>query len=136
VAMREADTLLRVGNFERALDRYHRAAQLSPDEVEPQVAIAWCEYQRSPDKPARRDHTRGVLLQLLKGQPRCARAHYYLGLLHLHADEDEAALAAFAAALELEPEMIDAKRQVHAIELRRKSPQDPPRRPRLFGGRA
>lgn len=135
VAMREADTLLRVGNFDRALERYHRAAQLSPDEVEPQVAIAWCEYQRSADKSDRRESTRTVLLQLLKLQPRCARAHYYLGLLHLHAGEDDAALAAFAAALEHEPEMIDAKRQVHAIELRRKSPQDPPRRGRLFGGR-
>jgi tetratricopeptide (TPR) repeat protein len=135
VAMREADTLLRVGNFERALERYHKAASLSPDEVEPQVAIAWCEYQRSPDRVGRHEATRTVLLQLLKVQPRSARAHYYLGLLHLHAGEDEAALASFAAALELEPEMIDAKRQVHAIELRRKAPQDPPRRGRLFGGR-
>ncbi len=135
VAMREADTLLRVGNFERALERYHKAASLSPDEVEPQVAIAWCEYQRSPDRVGRHEATRTVLLQLLKVQPRSARAHYYLGLLHLHAGEDDAALASFAAALELEPEMIDAKRQVHAIELRRKAPQDPPRRGRLFGGR-
>ena len=135
VAMREADTLLRVGNFERALERYHRAASLSPDEIEPQVAIAWCEYQRSQDKDARREPTRTVLLQLLKAQPRSARARYYLGLLHVHAGEDDAALESFAAALELEPEMIDAKRQVHAIELRRKAPQDPPRRGRLFGGR-
>jgi tetratricopeptide (TPR) repeat protein len=135
VAMREADTLLRVGNFERALERYHRAASLSPDEVEPQVAIAWCEYQRSNAKADRRDPTRAVLLQLLKIQPRCARAHYYLGLLHLHGGEDDEALTAFAEALALEPEMIDAKRQVHAIELRRKAPQDPPRRGRLFGGR-
>jgi len=135
VAMREADTLLRVGNFERALERYHKAASLSPDEVEPQVAIAWCEYQRSPERVGRHEATRTVLLQLLKVQPRSARAHYYHGLLHLHAGEDDAALASFAAALELEPEMIDAKRQVHAIELRRKTPQDPPRRGRLFGGR-
>lgn len=135
VAMREADTALRLGNFDRALERYQKAASLSPDEVEPQVAVAWCEYQRASDKPARREATRSALLQLLKTQPRCARAHYYLGLLHVHAGEDEAALAAFAAALEQEPEMIDAKRQVNAIELRRKPPQDPPRRGRLFGGR-
>ncbi|MBL9099926.1 MAG: DnaJ domain-containing protein [Myxococcales bacterium] len=134
VAMREADTALRLGNFDRALERYQKAASLSPDEVEPQVAVAWCEYQRALDKPARREATRTTLLQLLKTHPRCARAHYYLGLLHVHAGEDEAALAAFAAALEQEPEMIDAKRQVHAIELRRKPPQDPPRRG-LFGGR-
>lgn len=128
VAMREADTLLRVGNFDRALERYIRASTLSPDEVEPQVAIAWCEYQRAADKEARRDHTRSALIQLLKNQPRCPRAHYYLGLLHVHAGEDDAALAAFAAALEQEPEMIDAKRQVHAIELRRQPPPEPPRR--------
>jgi DnaJ-domain-containing protein 1 len=67
VAMREADTLLRVGNFERALERYHKAASLSPDEVEPQVAIAWCEYQRSPDRVGRHEATRTVLLAIIKG---------------------------------------------------------------------
>lgn len=129
--VREADRLLRAGNFERAQDRYAKAAALCPGEPELQAALAWCDYQRSPDKPALRAATHQALRAALTRQPRCARAHYYLGLLHLHAGEDDAALAAFASALEVEPEMLDARRQVHAIELRRKNP--PP--PGIFGRR-
>lgn len=127
VLVREGDMLLRAGNFERALDRFTRAAALCPGEAELQAAVAWCEYQRSPDREAAREPTHAALHAALVQQPRCARAHYYLGLLHLHTGEDEAALAAFTSALEIEPEMLDAKRQVHAIELRRKSPPEPPR---------
>ena len=126
--MREGDLLLRAGNFERALERFTRAAALCPGEAELQAALAWCEYQCSPDRAAAREPTHAALRVALAQQPRCARAHYYLGLLHLHTGEDESALAAFADALEVEPEMLDARRQIHAIELRRKSPAEPPRR--------
>ena len=137
---READKLLRAGNFERALERYRQAATLSPDEVELQAAIAWCEYQRSGDKAPLRGQTEVTLRGVLARQPRCARAHYYLGLLYVHASDDEAALASLTCALQIEPEMLDAKRQIHAIELRRSSPPTPPssdqpRRPGLFGRR-
>ena len=64
---------------------------------------------------------RGVLAR----QPRCARAHYYLGLLYVQARDDETALAAFTSALAVEPEMLDAKRQIHAIELRYSAPVEP-----------
>jgi len=128
VLVREGDLLLRAGNFERARERFTRAAALCPGEAELQAALAWCEYQCSPDRAAAREPTHAALRVALVQQPRCARAHYYLGLLHLHTGEDESALAAFASALEIEPEMLDARRQIHAIELRRKSPQEPPRR--------
>ncbi|HEY0136347.1 MAG TPA: DUF4388 domain-containing protein [Nannocystis sp.] len=119
---READKLLRAGNFERALERYRKAAELSPEDLELQVAIAWCEYQRSADKAPLRGPTEVTLRGVLSRQPRCARAHYFLGLLYMHASDDQAALAAFTAALEIEPEMLDAKRQIHAIELRGSTP--------------
>jgi len=128
VLVREGDMLLRAGSFERAHERFARAAALCPGEAELQAALAWCEYQRDPDRAAAIEPTHAALRAALAQQPRCARAHYYLGLLHLQTGEDESALAAFASALEIEPEMLDARRQVHAIELRRKSPPEPPRR--------
>jgi tetratricopeptide (TPR) repeat protein len=128
---REGDKSLRAGHFERALERYRQAAALSPEEVELQAAMAWCEYQRSPNKAPLRGPTEVTLRGVLTRQPRCARAHYYLGLLYVHASDDQAALTSFSQALEIEPEMLDAKRQIHAIELRYSSPD----RPGLFGRR-
>ncbi len=119
---READKLLRAGNFERALERYRKAGELSPEDLELRAAIAWCEYQKSPDKAPLRGPTEVTLRGVLARQPRCARAHYFLGLLYMHASDDQAALAAFTSALDLEPEMLDARRQIHAIELRGSTP--------------
>ncbi len=133
---READKLLRAGNFERALERYRKAAELSPEDLELQAAVAWCEYQRSADKAPLRGPTEVTLRSVLARQPRCARAHYFLGLLYTHASDDQAALAAFTSALEIEPEMLDAKRQIHAIELRQSTPPaEDPRRSGLFSRR-
>lgn len=131
--VREGDKLLRAGSFDRALERYRKAAQRHPDELELRAAIAWCEYQLSADKAAARDATRAALFEVLARRPRSVRVHYDLGLLALHAGDDEQALQHFQQALELEPELVDAKRQIHAIKLRRSSPEK--RRRGLFGGR-
>lgn len=122
---REGDRSLRAGHFDKALERYRLAAQRNPEDVELQAAIAWCEYQRSADKPGLRAATEATLRGVLARQPRCARAHYYLGLLYVQARDDETALAAFTSALAVEPEMLDAKRQIHAIELRYSAPVEP-----------
>lgn len=133
VVVREADKLLRAGSFDRALERYRKAAQLNPDDIEIRAAIAWCEYQLAADKPALRDATRAALFDVLARQPRCVRAHYDLGLLALGTGEDDQALAHFGHVLEIDADNIDAKRQVHAINLRRSTPDKPKRR--LFGPR-
>lgn len=121
---REGDRSLRAGHFDKALDRYRQAAARNPEDVELQAAIAWCEYQRSGDKAGLRAATEATLRGVLARQPRCARAHYYLGLLYVQAHDDETALAAFTSALAVEPEMLDAKRQIHAIELRYSAPHE------------
>ncbi len=122
---REGDRSLRAGHFDRALERYRQAALRNADDVELQAAIAWCEYQRSSDKAGLREATEATLRGVLARQPRCARAHYYLGLLYVQVRDDETALAAFTSALAVEPEMVDAKRQIHAIELRYSTPSEP-----------
>lgn len=133
VVLREGDKLLRAGNFDRALERYRKAAALNPDEIEIRAAIVWCEYQLAADKAAVRDGTRAALFDVLARQPRCLRAHYDLGLLALGAGDDDQALVHFGHVLEIEPDNIDAKRQIHAIKLRRSTPEGPRRK--LFGPR-
>lgn len=133
VVLREGDKLLRAGNFDRALERYRKAAALNPDELEIRAAVAWCEYQLAADKSTVRDVTRAALFEVLARQPRCVRAHYDLGLLSLGSGDDEQALQHFGHVLELEPDQIDAKRQIHAIQLRRSTPEGPRRK--LFGPR-
>jgi len=129
VLIREGDKLLRAGGYDRALDRYRKAASKCPDDLELRAAIAWCEYRLAGDKPALRDATRAALFDVLARQPRSVRAHYDLGLLALSAGDDEQALKHFGDVLEIEPEMIDAKRQIHALHLRRSTP-DKAKRPR------
>lgn len=131
--VREGDKLLRAGSFDRALERYRKAAALTPDELELRAAIAWCEYQLAADKAAVRDATRAALFDVLARQPRCVRAHYDLGLLALGTGDYDQALAHFGHVLELDADNLDAKRQVHAIQLRRSTPENGRRK--LFGPR-
>ncbi len=121
----KAEQLLRAGNFASALEHYQQAQALQPDNPDLKSAIAWCVYQSSSDKHSMRMATEQALLGVLAHQPRTARTHYFLGLLRLHAGEDESALTAFTAALAIDPEMLDAQRQVHAIKLRRSAPTAP-----------
>lgn len=131
--VREGDKLLRAGSFDRALERYRKAATLTPDELELRAAIAWCEYQLAADRAAVRDSTRAALFDVLARQPRCVRAHYDLGLLALGTGDYDQAQTHFGHVLELDPENLDAKRQVHALQLRRSSPEGSRRK--LFGPR-
>ena len=131
--VREGDKLLRAGSFDRALERYRKAATLTPDELEVRAAIAWCEFQLAPDRATARDATRAALFDVLARQPRCVRAHYDLGLLALGTGDFDQAQTHFAQVLELDPDNLDAKRQVHALQLRRSSPEVGRRK--LFGPR-
>jgi hypothetical protein len=51
--------------------------------------------------------------------PRCAAAHYYLGMT-LKADHElDRALGMFCKAIELDSRMIDAEREIRLIHMRR-----------------
>jgi len=116
---READKFLRAGKFDRALESYRKAAELNANEPEVQAALVWCEFQTGPKTPASAKNTLTILAGIVEDQPKCARAHYFRGLVLLAIQNDNLALGCFQAAFEADPLMIDAERQARAIKSRK-----------------
>ena len=50
----------------------------------------------------------------------CASAHYYIGLLYIHANDFVKAKVALSTALTHNPRLTDAERQIRAIQIRMK----------------
>lgn len=116
---REGDKLLRANRFDRALDQYSRALQLTPDEPDLKAAAIWCGYWLSPR--ARHDAAAAErsLTVILKDAPNVARAHYFRGLLLKELGQNEPAIAALTRAHDYDPRLIDAERQARALRAMR-----------------
>ncbi|TPV93136.1 MAG: tetratricopeptide repeat protein [Myxococcales bacterium FL481] len=118
---RDADKFLKAGNYPRALELYERSLSLAPREVEVTASAAWCQFQLT--QRSRGDAV--VAIQTLEAavteQPKCARAHYYLGLARLAAGLEKLALTSFEAAHACDAKLIDAERQARAIRLKQKN---------------
>lgn len=134
---KEADKLLRVNRFDRALERYREAARYDADEPDLEAAIAWCEYQLSPKATADAARLQATLAKVIEVAPRIARAHYFLGFVLADLARPNAAVASFRMASQLDPRLIDAERQARAIELRTSGPKpaaQPSNKPSKGGG--
>jgi tetratricopeptide (TPR) repeat protein len=120
---RDADKLLKSGHFGRALADYERALALHPGEAEIQAAAAWCRFQVEGRSIGAGDTALNVLAEAIENQPKCARAHYYHGLILLQRKDEAAATASFRSALQADRHFTDAERQLRAINLRKKAAQ-------------
>ncbi len=97
---RKGEILLRMGNFNGALEYLRPAAELWPDESAYQSALGWALYKKSPPEiEAARMH----LERAVELAPEDAEAHFRLGLV-LRADGEEPAAAQhLAKAKQLDP---------------------------------
>ncbi len=119
---RDADKLLAGNLWDRARDLYARAHTLSPNDGDIEAALVYTTHQAGSRKP---DETRAALArlaQVIEQSPKCGRAHYFAGLLHLQIDEPDPAKLRFVEALRIDPRNIDAERQLRVLKLRQHGP--------------
>jgi curved DNA-binding protein CbpA len=121
VITKDADKLLRAGQYERALERYHAAATLNPDEPELIAALVWCRYNLSAKGPGDAAAAENELSRLLTDAPRLARGHYFHGMVLKDLNRLDAAVEALGRASAADPRLIDAERQARAIRLTRRT---------------
>ncbi len=131
---RDADKLLKGGSFTRALELYDRARALHPGEPEIQAAAAWCRYNEEGRTKSAAEMALGVLATAVEDQPKCARAHYYRGLILLQQRDEDGAKACFVSALQADGHFTDAERQLRAIKLRKKNASTPAEESKKKGG--
>lgn len=108
-----------------AAERALQQALLVEDRPDLRAHLLWARQGARPSETAQ---VRAELERLVREKPRCAAAHYYLGVLARVAGETDRAEAAFLRTLEIDPEHPEARQELRLVELRRAGRPQPRRR--------
>lgn len=109
----EGRRFLREGKLPLALRELTLAAEAMPEAIEYQLAAALTTWLTDDEALARRVHEevlRERVVEALRADKQCAIAHYAQGRLHAAADDQPAALKAFAIAAKLDPQDVELQR--------------------------
>lgn len=108
--------MVREGKLVRGLALLDEAAALG--EVGPQVDIAraWCRLHTTARGDADLKRTDGTLERILAAHPDLAEGYYYRGFVLSSLGKSNEAISAFRKALELDSRLVDAERQLRALQ--------------------
>ncbi|MBZ4415172.1 DnaJ domain-containing protein [Myxococcus sp. RHSTA-1-4] len=104
--------LVKARKFPEAVKMLDEAIKLNADEAE---FYAWRGYARfftSADKKAAQPEAFREIQNAIKRNERCAPAHYFLGVIAKLCGDPQGALKHFKRTVELQPDHIDAQREI------------------------
>lgn len=130
---KDAERMLKKHQYQRAKELFEKANELRKDQGEVLAGLAWCEYHLSGrNEQASREAIR-QLKTISQAHDKCANAFYYLGLVLVATRERNAASRAFKEALEVNPRLLDAQRQLRALAVNPGPSAAKPKKKKLFG---
>jgi tetratricopeptide (TPR) repeat protein len=122
MAFRRGEMALRRNDFTGAIRELEAAVSGNPQEGEHLALLCWARVSAGQMTWA---DAKPRLSEAVKLSPRCARAHYYLGLAHKDEGAADRALSAFKKAHDLDQRLIDAEREIRLIHMRREKEKNP-----------
>lgn len=133
VLVRDAERLIKKHQYEKAMQTLQEAHKLRSDEPEVLAGMAWCQYQLKGRDEAASAQAISELKTLVEAGTKCANAAYYLGMLYAAKSQRNQAHAAFSRALEINPRLIDAERQLRVLAQPKAVDVDKNKKRKLFG---
>lgn len=119
VALRRRDHAAAEAHFAEAYRLYPRAHVLA--------ARAWAIYM-DPNRKSEAASARAMMVDALKEDPNCDRAHYQLGVIARVEGDVERAERHFREALRANPRHLESSQELRLIEMRKRG--GPARKPR------
>ncbi len=116
MACRHGDALLRQNEYQGAVRELEKAVAGNPLEGE---HLALLTYARVCAGQSSYAQAKPVFTEALKLSPKCARAHFYLGLCFKEENELDRAYAMFRKALEIDQRLLEAEREMRLIQMRK-----------------
>jgi CheY-like chemotaxis protein len=110
---------LRKKSYSRAVAHFEKAVHAYPEEGEYHAYYGWALYLLDPDAPGR---LREALEHVLKGRklaPGREKPYLFLGRLYLAANRGKIAERMFARAVQLDPDCVEALRELRLLNMRR-----------------
>jgi curved DNA-binding protein CbpA len=112
-------TLLVQRNYTEAEKHLREAVQMNPDEAAYIGAHGWTRFLAADDKTSVLQEVRNCLENAIKMNDKIPENYYYMGCVYKHTNDLRNAAKYFEKAIELDPDYIEAKREVRLINTRR-----------------
>jgi tetratricopeptide (TPR) repeat protein len=112
-------TLLIQRNYTEAEKHLREAVQMNPDEAAYLGAHGWTRFLAAEDKMSVLQEVRSCLENAIKMNDKIPENYYYMGCVYKHTNDLRNAAKYFEKAIEIDPDYIEAKREVRLINTRR-----------------
>lgn len=115
----EGEMLLRQRNYKEAEKKLFTAIEMNPDESAYIGMYAWARYLAAPDKDRVMDDVKKELNKAIEMDPSVEQNYYYLGSVYKFSENFTRAERNFSKAVEIDPNYIEAKRELRLIKNRK-----------------
>ena len=112
-------TLLVQRNYAEAEKHLREAVQMNPDEAAYLGAYGWTRFLAAEDKTSVLPEVRSCLENAIRMNDKIPENYYYTGCVYKHTNDLRNAAKYFEKAIEIDPDYIEAKREVRLINTRR-----------------
>jgi curved DNA-binding protein CbpA len=118
---RKGEMALRRQMWSVAVDEFQAALELNQEEAEHHALLAWARWCAAQNKDAIFAEVRKGFSRAIELSDRCLPAFLYMGNIYSARGDLDRAYGAFQRVLDINPNHVDAKREVRLIEMRRKA---------------
>ncbi len=131
VQFQKGMALFKQRNYPAALEQFDWALRLDPSEGEFEALYGWTCYLADPDAPRALEKAAAHLENALKLSPNAVVPHYYSGQVQKACGDLARAEKMFRRAISMDPDHMEAARELRLITLRRESER--PKSEGVFG---
>jgi curved DNA-binding protein CbpA len=110
---------LRKKSYRKAVTHFERAVNGYPEEGEYHAYYGWALYLEDPEAPGRLKEALERVLQGRKLAPGREKPYLFLGRLYKAANRDKIAEKMFTRAVQLDPDCVEALRELRLLNMRR-----------------
>jgi len=110
---------LRKKSYQRAVAHFEEAVRAYPEEGEYHAYYGWAFYLLDPEAPGRLKEALQHVLAGRKLAPAREKPYLFLGRLYKAANRERTAEKMFARAVQLDPDCVEALRELRLLDMRR-----------------
>lgn len=134
--LREAERHVKAGRYGPALASFRKAAELSVEDPELDAGLIFCEFASGQHGESQARTALEALESLTSDNPNLANGFFYRGMVGVMSGKTGRSVAeCFTKALEINPRLIEAQRQLHALNVKRRQAKETTKpKKKGFGG--
>jgi len=123
----KGEMFLKQKEYDQAIQALEWSLKLNPEEPEYRMTLGWAIYKKYSTPPAEEGKIREatkLIKQAIERNPRLDKGWYYLGLIGKMAGREEESFQYFSRALEVNPQALEAQRELRVFEMRKQKTEE------------